>query len=356
MFIASQILILVLVLILPLTVHRIEKNLEIFLFVMGILSSTISHFFGPEKIWSLHIVKEALLEPVKITVAVVCAGYIFNRYREKITKKITHVEQKLGPHFFAFFFIFFLGLLSSIITAIIAAIVLVEIINALHLERRFEINLTIIACFAIGLGAVLTPVGEPLSTIATAKLKGQPYNAGFLFLFKHMWYFVIPGVILSGIIGAFLRTRQSYYTLSVEKHLKGEGVKEILLRAGKVYIFVMALIFLGAGFKPFIDLYVVPLGNIALYWINTVSAVLDNATLASAEISPKMKIDQIQFALMGLLISGGMLIPGNIPNIIAASKLNIKSKEWARFGVPFGFALLILYFVLMYVFLLSRVH
>jgi predicted cation transporter len=31
-----------------------------------------------------------------------------------------------------------------------------------------------------------------------------------------------------------------------------------------------------------------------------------------------------------------MLIPGNIPNIIAAHALKIKSSEWARVGVPVG--------------------
>ena len=48
-----------------------------------------------------------------------------------------------------------------------------------------------------------------------------------------------------------------------------------------------------------------------MYWINIVSAVLDNATLAAAEISPAMDTTTISNILMGLLISGGMLIPGN---------------------------------------------
>ncbi len=108
----------------------------------------------------------------------------------------------------------------------------------------------------------------------------------------------------------------------------------------------MALVFLGEGFKPVIDRYIIKLPAPALYWINMVSAVLDNATLTAAEISPKMTLQQIDFILMGLLISGGMLIPGNIPNIIAASKLNIKSKEWAKLGVPLGLILLVIYFVI----------
>ena len=81
-----------------------------------------------------------------------------------------------------------------------------------------------------------------------------------------------------------------------------------------------------------------------------ISAVLDNATLAAAEISPTMNEPTIRAILLGLLISGGMLIPGNIPNIIAAGKLNIKSVEWARFGFPLGLIAMAIYFVIIVTF------
>ncbi len=61
-----------------------------------------------------------------------------------------------------------------------------------------------------------------------------------------------------------------------------------------------------------------------------VSAVLDNPTLAAAEIGSALSVKQIKSAVLGLIIAGGMPIPGNIPNIIAAGKLEITSKEWAR--------------------------
>ena len=80
-----------------------------------------------------------------------------------------------------------------------------------------------------------------------------------------------------------------------------------------------------------------------------VSAILDNATLTAAEIAPSMAQNQINAALMGLLISGGMLIPGNIPNIISAGKLGITSGEWAKLGVPMGLVLNAVFFVLMFV-------
>ena len=88
----------------------------------------------------------------------------------------------------------------------------------------------------------------------------------------------------------------------------------------------------------------------ALYWANSVSAILDNATLVAAEVVPSMRDRQITFVLMGLLISGGMLIPGNIPNIVSAAKLNIRSGEWARAALPYGAALMLGYFVLLTLF------
>jgi predicted cation transporter len=108
-------------------------------------------------------------------------------------------------------------------------------------------------------------------------------------------------------------------------------------------------VFLGEGFRPLIMEYVISIPPAGLYWINTVSAVLDNATLAAAEIGPVLTQQQITGALMGLLIAGGMLIPGNIPNIIAAGKLEITSSEWARLGVPLGFALMAVFFGILFI-------
>jgi predicted cation transporter len=94
-----------------------------------------------------------------------------------------------------------------------------------------------------------------------------------------------------------------------------------------------------------VETYIAGLPYYFLYWINIVSAVLDNATLAAAEISPVMSILQIKSAVLGLAIAGGMLIPGNIPNIISANKLGIKSSEWARFALPLGAAVMAVFFV-----------
>jgi predicted cation transporter len=44
-----------------------------------------------------------------------------------------------------------------------------------------------------------------------------------------------------------------------------------------------------------------------------------------------------------------MLIPGNIPNIIAACKLEITSREWAKIGIPIGLVIMGIFFIILFV-------
>jgi predicted cation transporter len=254
------------------------------------------------------------------------------------------ILKKVSLKLIIFLIVVILGLASSIITAIIAALLLVELLNCMPLDRNTKINVVIIACFSIGLGAVLTPLGEPLSTIAITKLQGAPYYAGFFFLFNRLAIYIIPGIIAMGLLSIFFVGKKGSETCEKVEEV-AETLMDVVMRAVKVYIFVMALLLLGGGMKIVIDKYLLTVPSQILYWVNMISAILDNATLTAAELSPAMEITQIQAVLMGLLISGGMLIPGNIPNIISANKLGITSKEWARLGVPLGLILMGLYFV-----------
>jgi predicted cation transporter len=330
--------IIALVLATPFVSHKVEKQLEAFLFVMGVLAVTISG------LWSLELVKKALEEPIKITAAVLIAGLIFRSIRSKVGVWATRFGERFGFGLLFFLIVAGLGLLSSVITAIIAALVLAEVASALRLPRKTEVRLVIVACFSIGLGAVLTPLGEPLSTIAVGKLAGDPYHADFFFLLTLLGKWVIPMVLGLGVVSALLPNKRETRSDSLIED-KPEQTRDIFIRAFKVYLFVLALVFLGTGFTPVVDKYLAHASPHALYWINIVSAILDNATLTAAEITPAMSEATIRAALAGLLIAGGMLIPGNIPNIICANKLSIKSREWAAFGVPLGLAMMIGFFL-----------
>ena len=336
MILTGLCLIFIVVLIGPFLNKKVEANLEAFLFIMGVFSASLS------SAWSAEVIHEGFMAPINITLAVLGAGVLFHYLRKYIDHAMRRILVTVPLKAIVCVAIIVLGLLSSIISAIIAALLLVELISILPLHRRAEINLTIIACFAIGLGAALTPLGEPLSTIVVSKLSGAPYHATFYYLFGLLAPSVIPAVVVLGIAGTFLVVEEPEDTgdsLAAEKN--EEKLSEVFIRAAKVYIFVMALIFLGAGFKPLIDSYLLKLPSQILFWVNMVSAILDNATLAAAEIGPSLSTAQIKSALLGLLISGGMLIPGNIPNIIAAHALRIKSTEWAKLGVPLGVVIMI---------------
>jgi predicted cation transporter len=331
--------VLVLVLVLPFLVRKVEENLEAFLFAMGLLAVTISAR------WSRELIEEALVEPIKITLAVLVAGLAFRFLRGAVRKAVAASVSAIGIKAFSFIVVVILGLASSLITAIIAALILVEVIDFMKLDRKDEIRLVVVACFAIGMGAILTPLGEPLSTIVIAKLKGEPYDASFWFLFEEFWPFVIPGVLAFGLLAAIIVKRGPGGDSLKED--RQEGIADVLLRAAKTYLFVTALVLLGSGFKPVIDEYVSALPPAGLYWLNALSAILDNATMAAAEIGPSMSRSQLDFALMSLIVAGGMLIPGNIPNIISAGKLGIKSKEWLAVGLPIGASAMGAYFVIL---------
>lgn len=199
----------------------------------------------------------------------------------------------------------------------------------------------VIACFAVGLGAALTPIGEPLSTIVVKKL-----NEDFFYLIELVGEYIIPSVIILGIYSAIRVGGVSVKEIEIPEYT--ETLRTVVVRAIRVYVFIAALVLLGEGFTPIIDWYISKIPPEIIYWVNMVSAILDNATLAAAEIGPQLTELQIKGALMGLIISGGMLIPGNIPNIVAAGRLRITMNEWAKIGVPLGLLMMSVFFVIIY--------
>lgn len=320
-----------LVLILPLAVKAVEENIELFLLAAGATAVSCANR------WSPALAFESLREPVPITLTVLCVGLAFHYGRRKLDGWFRRILRVIPQRWALFLLVAGLGLISSAITAIIAALLLVEAITILRLSRKQEVNVTVLACFSIGLGAVLTPLGEPLSTIATAKLHGD-----FWLLGRLMWPWVAPGLIALGLAAAFTRHHHGGPTLEdTDRH---ETLWAVFLRAFRVFLFVGALVLLGAGLSPLADRYVPMLPAWALYWVNCLSAVLDNATLAAAEITPALSHGQLKAVLLGLLLSGGMLIPGNIPNIISAGHLKIRSREWAIAAFWPGICLLSVYF------------
>lgn len=323
------IIIFLLVLLLPLRVKVVENNIELFIFIMGAITAITSGS------WSRELFLKAASNPIGITIAVLIASLLLKWFHRSIDRFINRLLLALSFRWCVALTVITLGLVASLITAIISSLLLVAIVTSMRLDTKSTVRYVVLSCFSIGLGASLTPVGEPVATIAINKL-----GEDFFYLFNLLGPIIIPSIILFGILAAILVKKPKHLHEFREAQINNETYEEVFYRGIKIYLFVMGLTLLGSGFKTVIDLYIIHLNTPLLYWINTVSAVLDNATLAAAEMSPQMGEQKVRAVLLGLLISGGMLIPGNIPNIIAANKLGISSKEWAHFGVPVGFVIM----------------
>src|SRR5699024_9427066 len=152
--IIGLIIILLFVLFLPFT-KFVERNLEVFLFIMGVASVIVSQVFTRD------LLIEALTHPINITIAVLVAGLLFKWFQKPVEKAIITISQAMTFRLFTALFIIVLGLISSVITAIVAAIILVSVVSVLRMNKKAQIRIVILACFSIGMGAALTPIGEP---------------------------------------------------------------------------------------------------------------------------------------------------------------------------------------------------
>jgi predicted cation transporter len=367
------IIIALLVLILPFLVKWCEHNLEFFFLIMGILAVSVSTLFG-HNLWNGELILEALKAPVMIGSlpigifqVVLIFGLLIHFLNKPFYHAVNSLVNKISVKFFVFLLIVILGIISSVISVIVSAVILSEIAAALPIARNDRIKVVVAACFAVGLGAVLTPLGEPMSTILIQRLSGPPYYANFSWAISHFAIYVIPACFVLGIFGSLWIGKERDQKIVMETADR-EGVvdhpvtneqavteyqetlRSVIMRAVKVFGFVAALVLLGAGLQPLIEWFLIKVPTLALYWINMISAVLDNATLTAIEINAQMVLPKIIAVVMGLLISGGMLIPGNIPNIVAAGRLKISMKEWSRLGVPIGLVMLTVFFGILLIF------
>ncbi len=317
----------------PISLDIVEHNIEAYFLVLGIIATAIGEGF------SVHLIKSALTEPIEISIAVLIAGFLFRWIGPRLDSVFDALRARFSRATLAAISIFVIAMISSLITAIVAALVLVQVIGLLHIEDRRRPAVTVAACFAIGMGAALTPIGEPLSTLAAFALK-----LSFFGLFDLLAPWIIPGVMATAIlVGYFAR---GGYADATEVVREDQSTSLVVKQAIKVFAFVAGLVLISHAYAPIATKYVAMLSNDTLFWANTVSAALDNATLVALEVHD-MTLVRAREAIISLLISGGILIPGNIPNIVSASALRIGSATWARIGVPVGIVLLGIYFALL---------
>jgi predicted cation transporter len=326
----AAILLMLLLLIGPIIIPMIEQNIELYMLAVGLVAIALSDVPSGEPI------RSALRQPIAIALAVLLAGIIFRQTRIKLDEAFGWLRSRMRRPLLTGLSIFLLAMISCLITSIIAALVLAEIAGLLNLHDGRREKVVVAGCFAIGLGSALTPAGGPVSTLAAHAL-----NSGFFGLFTLLAKWVVPGVLALSILAGFFATGE-YYEAPPGPHVR-ETLLDVFFQGVKIFGFIAGLVLIGEAYASLARQIVPRLSDTALFWLNTISALLDNATLMALE-AHAVDAARARAILLALLVSGGMLIPGNIPNVIAAGILNIRSGAWARAAIPIGIVTLGIYF------------
>lgn len=326
----------------PLTSRWVESHLEIFLLTVGAAAVTISGG------WSVDFIYETLQYPVNVAFIVLVVSVIFNNYSRYIFRVLFAFFRKLEPQYSFALLVFLLGITSSLVSVTVAALVLAEVLKVVSLERSSTVRITVFACYAIGLGAVLTPLAEPLGLIINNALTGAPHFADFFFLMRHFFVWIAPAILLLSAAAGY-SARHAGTTMQMHIREDKETYGSMLRRTWHIYMFVAALNLISAGLRPLAQSTITHLGGKVLFLANAVSVIIDNATLAAIEIVPTISMNDLIYMVIGLAAFGSMLVQGNLPNIVAAEKLGIKSREWASIAVPTGLVLMGGYFIILWI-------
>lgn len=322
----------------PLKSRWVESHLELFLLGVGAIAVTISGS------WSKGVITETLSSPVNVSFIVIVVSAIFNNYSRYIFRILFAFFKKLEPRYSFALLTLFLGATSSLFSVTVAALILAEVLKVVNLERSASVKIAVFSCYAIALGAVLTPLAEPMGLVINKALAGPPHNADFFFLLRHFFWWVMPAIAVLAVAAGYA-ARNAGTTVRMQIQEDKETYATILLRTLHIYMFVAALTLISTGLRPLAQSTITRLDGKILFLANSVSVIIDNATLAAIEIVPTISANDLIYMVIGLAAFGSMLVQGNLPNIVAAEKLGIKSREWAAIAVPTGLALMSGYFV-----------
>jgi len=322
----------------PLLSRRVEERLEWFVLGLGVAAVTISWS------WSETAVIEAFLRPMKLCGALLVGALVFSFSHDAIRRGIRRAMDRLGLPLAVGLAVALCGFAAGLFTMAVAVFALVEILHALRLERESEVHAAVLGCFAIGIGGALSPIGGPASAIAMSKLAGGPYEVGPGYLLGLLGPWAVPAVLGLGAAAGLLSARPAP---DRDAPLPEDPLSlwSILVMTGRLYVFTAGLVLLGAGLVPFIDSFLIAAPPGLLFWANSVSALVDNASLAAIEISPRMSQNQLRYILLSIAVVDGALVTANAPNLVAAHKLKIAARDWARAGLPAAAVLMVVYFL-----------
>jgi predicted cation transporter len=233
----------VVVLLGPLMIKRIERNIEAFLFLMAVCAVAIS------RSWHIGIVEDAIQEPVVvgIVLSVLLAGLIAHYIRPNFLRSINDILlDKVTMKVIFLEIVVVLGLLAAIITPVLSFFMLVEAVNHLPLTRKARASITVLGCLSIFLGAALAMVEGPSSAIAATKMQGALPSAGFLPL-ELQGLYIFLSILALGLISIFF-AKEKVNAMEMQTNKRVSVHKSIAIWGARVCMFTGALLLVGVAF------------------------------------------------------------------------------------------------------------
>ncbi len=129
-------LVVVAVLLGPVLIESIERNVEVFFLLIGMLTACIMGQFN------VSMVGDALSEPLAFTLSVLVFGTISRLLRDYFDRLLGRVIVVLNPRMLCFCLAITLAFLAAFITPVVSALVFVEAISLLRCDRRSEVAAT----------------------------------------------------------------------------------------------------------------------------------------------------------------------------------------------------------------------
>ena len=271
MDVAALVIILSAVLFGPLVFKPIEHNVEVFFLAVGVLTAMVTGRFD----WGF--VNAAVTEPASLAIAVLAFGVAFRLARpqlDRIFARICRIDETT------------LDLLRPDTRVGRAG-------RIHHRDRGSGSAGRSDFAFAArssnrdqhgGGGVLRDRIRCGAHTVGDAGEDDRvlsALHADFWYLARLLGPFIVVGIVLAATLSLLVPWHDGE---RADSSSEVESWSVIVVRAGKVYAFVAGLVGLARGLRPFAETYLDRLPGAILFWFNSLSAVVDNATLAAIEI------------------------------------------------------------------------
>lgn len=320
----------------PFLSRRVEERYPFFLLGVGALAASLSWAF------SEALLAEAILRPLQLCLALLAGALLFSLVHATVAAAAKACSRTLGPRAATTASVLAAGAMAPFLTGVVAALFLIELLRGLPMNQERRKEAAVLGVSAVGLTAGLSAVGSPAAAVVLAKLAKAPYSTGNWLLFDLAGPWIISGAFALAVAAGALAGDGSGAEDPPEDPL---ALWTVLVMAGRLFAALCGLILLGAGVLPALEGSLRGVPPWALYWMNIVSAFLDNGVLAAVEFDPGMLQDQLRFAYCGLLAADPLLVIAGAPNLVAADRLGISPRQWASVGIPVGLALYVCCFL-----------